>query len=78
MAILFLTILHFLFALRRLVIKQMAELDGDRRCWQQIGPVLAQKKVSDTLPVLATNRVQVRHACASRAPYLLASRGLIV
>jgi chaperonin cofactor prefoldin len=37
----------------------MGELDEDRRCWQQIGPVLAEKKVKDVLPILSDNREQV-------------------
>ncbi|CDF40154.1 unnamed protein product [Chondrus crispus] len=39
-----------------LVLKQLSGLDGNRRCWQQIGPVLAEKKVADVLPVLTMNR----------------------
>lgn len=46
----------------RLVIKQMGELDGGRRCWQQIGPVLAEKRVMDVLPILTENREQLAGA----------------
>lgn len=40
----------------------MSELDGGRRCWQQIGPVLAEKNVTDVLPVLSENRTQLAAA----------------
>jgi chaperonin cofactor prefoldin len=40
----------------------MGELDGDRRCWQQIGPVLAEKRVMDVLPVLTENKEQLSAA----------------
>lgn len=41
------------------MIKQMAGLEGDRRCWHQIGPMLAERKVTDVLPVLRENRDQL-------------------
>jgi Prefoldin subunit len=56
------TLLNFLLdalTFGSLVIKQMGELGEDRRCWQQIGPVLAEKKVKDVLPILSDNREQV-------------------
>lgn len=37
----------------------MGELDSDRRCWQQIGPVLAEKRVVDVLPVLNGQKEQL-------------------
>lgn len=37
----------------------MGELDGERRCWQQIGPVLAEKRVTDVLPILTENKEQL-------------------
>lgn len=40
----------------------MGELDGDRRCWQQIGPVLAEKRVRDVLPILTENKQQLTAA----------------
>eukprot|EP00177_Eucheuma_denticulatum_P008615 GFKZ01015677.1.p3 GENE.GFKZ01015677.1~~GFKZ01015677.1.p3 ORF type:complete len:117 (+),score=24.04 GFKZ01015677.1:68-418(+) len=39
-----------------LVLKQLTSLESERRCWQQIGPVLAEKKVGDVLPILTMNR----------------------
>jgi hypothetical protein len=48
----------------------MAELDGDRRCWQQIGPVLAEKNVRDVLPILSENRDQVRSKVSRRRKHL--------
>lgn len=39
----------------RLVLKQLQGLEGNRRCWHQIGPVLAEKTVADILPVLSLN-----------------------
>lgn len=42
------------------VIKSLNGLNGDRRCWHQVGAVLAEKKVEDVLPLLCINRDQVR------------------
>lgn len=57
----------------RLVLKQLSGLESDRRCWQQIGPVLAEKRVGDVLPILTTNRDRVRrnHVCPSSMPSVL-------
>lgn len=41
------------------VIKSLKGLNGDRRCWHQVGAVLAEKKVEDVLPLLCINRDQV-------------------
>lgn len=41
------------------MLKQLSGLESDRRCWQQIGPVLAEKTVGDVLPILTMNRDQV-------------------
>lgn len=43
----------------RLVIKQMTGLESDRRCWHQIGAVLAEKSVGEVLPILTFNRDKV-------------------
>lgn len=51
--------LSLFWQLCRLVIKQMAELEGERRCWHQIGPMLAERRVMDVLPVLRENREQL-------------------
>lgn len=48
---------------RSLVVKQLSSIDGSRRCWQQIGAVLAEKKVEEVLPVLIMTRDQVRLSC---------------
>lgn len=43
----------------RLVIESLRELEGERRCWHQVGVVLAEKKVSEVVPILTLNRDQV-------------------
>ncbi len=42
-----------------LVLKQLSSLEGSRRCWHQVGAVLAEKTVAEVLPVLKTNRGQL-------------------
>lgn len=51
----------YVFIPYRLVLKQLTGLESDRRCWHQIGAVLAEKKVGEILPILTMNRDQVRY-----------------
>lgn len=39
-----------------LVLKQLRSLDGDRRCWHQVGAVLTERTVADVVPVLESTR----------------------
>lgn len=48
-----------------LVIKSLVALEDERRCWHQVGVVLAEKKVKDVLPLLRINSDQVRF-CAGK------------
>lgn len=45
-----------------LVIKSLMGLAGERRCWHQVGAVLAEKKVKDVLPLLRMNNQQFAEA----------------
>lgn len=42
-----------------LVLKQMEKLDGSRRCWHQVGTVLAETTVAEVVPVLKINHSQL-------------------
>lgn len=42
-----------------LVLKQLAALDGSRRCWHQVGSVLAETTVAEVVPVLKINHGQL-------------------
>lgn len=39
-----------------LVLRQMKLLDGERRCWHQVGATLVEKQVKDVVPALQINR----------------------
>lgn len=39
-----------------LVLKQLTSLNGERRCWHQVGAVLTERTVSDVAPVLKNTR----------------------
>lgn len=41
------------------MIESLRELEGERRCWHQVGVVLAEKKVSEIVPILNLNRDHV-------------------
>lgn len=39
-----------------LVLKQLTQLNGERRCWHQVGAVLTERTVGDVAPVLKSTR----------------------
>jgi len=44
-----------------LVLKQLTQLDGERRCWHQVGAVLTERTVGDVAPVLKGTRDKLQN-----------------
>lgn len=56
-----------------LVLRQLKSLDNDRRCWQQVGATLAEKRVGDVVPALQATRNNLQ-ATVEKLTKLVSSR----